>query len=61
MQLCGLCEFYWFYCDPYVKFEDLAFDNFNVIETLTNNNLPTYWFSDLNGSEDVVYLAFLFF
>jgi hypothetical protein len=60
MQLCGLCELYWLYCDPYVKFEDPTFDNFNAIGTLTTNNLPIDWFFDLNGSEDVVYLALLF-
>jgi hypothetical protein len=54
-------KFYQFYCDPYVKFEDLAFNDFNAIETLTNNNMPMDWFSDLNGGEDVVYLAILFF
>jgi hypothetical protein len=59
MQLCGFCER--FYCDPYVKFENPAFDNFNAIETLTTNNLPIDWFSNLNGSEDVVYLALLVF
>jgi hypothetical protein len=61
MQLCGFYELYWLYCDPYAKFEDPAFDKFNAIETLTNNNLPMDWFSNLNGSEDVVYFAFLFF
>jgi hypothetical protein len=59
-------EFYKLYIDidgfydPYVKFKDPTFDNFNAIETLTNNNLPMDWFFDLNGGEDVVYLAFLF-
>jgi hypothetical protein len=52
-------DIYGFY-DPYVKFEDPTFDNFNAIETLTNNNLPMDGFFDLNGGEDVVYLAFLF-
>jgi len=42
-------EFCMFYCDPYVKFEGLAFDDFNVIEALTNSNFPMEWFSDLNA------------
>jgi hypothetical protein len=54
-------KFYRFYCDPYVKFEDPTFKDFNAIENLTNNNLPMDWFSDLNDGDDVVYLAFLFF
>ncbi len=35
-------------CDPYVKFEDPTFDDFKVIKTLTNLNLPMEWFLDLN-------------
>ncbi len=35
-------------CDPYAKFEDPTFDDFNVIKTLTNSNLPMEWFFDLN-------------
>ncbi len=54
-------KFYRFYYDPYVKFEDPTFNDFNAIETLTNNNLPMDWFFDLNGGEDVIYLAFLVF
>lgn len=54
-------KFYQFYCDPYVKFEDLTFNDFNVVEILTNNNLSMDWFSNLNGGEDAVYFAFLFF
>ncbi len=50
-------EFYRLYCDPYAKFEDPTFDNFNVIETLTNSNLME-WFSDFNGGKD--YLVFSF-
>jgi hypothetical protein len=45
------------YCDPYAKFEDPIFDNFNVIETLTNSNLME-WFSDFNDGKD--YLVFSF-
>jgi hypothetical protein len=40
--------------------ENPTFNDFNAIETLTNN-LPMDWFDNLNGSEDDVYLAFLFF
>jgi hypothetical protein len=29
-------ELYWFYCDLYAKYENLAFDEFNSIQTLTN-------------------------
>jgi hypothetical protein len=39
-------DIYGFY-DPYVKFENPTFDNFNAIQTLTNNNLPMDWFSTL--------------
>jgi hypothetical protein len=43
-----------------MKFEDLTlyFDDFNVVETLTNSNLPMEWFFDFNGGKD--YLAFSF-
>jgi hypothetical protein len=37
-------KLYQFYHDPYVKFEDPTFNNFDAIETLTNNNLPMDWF-----------------
>jgi hypothetical protein len=65
MRLCGFYESsptrtLWLYCDPYVKFEDPTFDDFNAIKTLTNNLLMD-WFSNLNGSEDDVYLAFYIF
>lgn len=53
-------EFYKLYCDPYIFFNDLAFDDFNAIETLTNDALPIHQFSNLNGGKDVVYLAFPF-
>lgn len=53
-------ELYKLYCDPYTKFDDLAFDDFNVIETFTNDVLPMSWFSYLNGLEDTMYLAFSF-
>jgi hypothetical protein len=51
-------KLYKLYCDPYAKFEDLTFDDFNVIQTLNNSNFPLEWFSNLNGGED--YLAFSF-
>jgi hypothetical protein len=47
------------YCDPYTKFDDPTFDYFNVIEMFTNDVLPMSWFSNLNGLEDTMYLAFL--
>jgi hypothetical protein len=42
------------------KFDDLAFDDFNVIEMFTNDALPMNWFYDLNVPKDAMYLAFLF-
>jgi hypothetical protein len=48
------------YCDPYTKFDDPTFDDFNVIETLTNDVLSMSWFSNLNGLKDTMYLAFSF-
>jgi hypothetical protein len=53
-------KFYMFYCDPYLKFEDLAFDDFNVIETLTNFNLPMEWFFDLNAWQSELFGIFLY-
>ncbi len=53
-------ELYMLYCDPYIKFDDPAFDDFNVIEMLTNDVLPMSWFFDLNGLENTMYLAFSF-
>jgi len=46
------------YYDPCTKFEDLAFDDFNVIEAFTNSNLLMKWFFNLNNKED--YMAFSF-
>lgn len=37
-------KLYKFYCDPFAKFKTLAFDDYNVIGTLTNQNLPMNWF-----------------
>jgi hypothetical protein len=52
-------ELYRLYCDPYTRFDDPTFDDFNAIEALINDALPMNWFSNLNG-EDVVYLALSF-
>jgi hypothetical protein len=52
-------ELYRLYCDPYIKFDDLTINDFNVIEMFTNDVLPMSWFSNLNGLEDTMYLAFL--
>ncbi len=51
-------KFYRLYCDPYKRFNDLTFDNFNAIETADNENIPMSWFFDLNGRKDAMYLAF---
>jgi hypothetical protein len=51
-------ELYWLYCNPYAKYEDSAFDEFNSIQALTNHTLPLSCFSYLDGGEDVIYLAF---
>jgi hypothetical protein len=53
-------KLYRLYCDPYIKFDDPTFDDFNAIEILTNDVLPMSWFSNVNGGENVVYLAFSF-
>ncbi len=53
-------DLYKLYCDPYTKFDEPAIDDFNVIETLTNDALPMSCFFDLNGLEDTMYLAFSF-
>jgi hypothetical protein len=53
-------KLYRLYCDPYIKFDDPTFDDFNAIETFTNDVLPMNWFFYVNGGEDVVYLAFSF-
>lgn len=54
-------ELFMLYCDPYTRFDNLTFNDFNVIEMLTNDALPMSWFFDLNGLEDTTYLAFSFF
>jgi hypothetical protein len=53
-------KFYKLYCDLYIFFNDLAFDDFNAIETLTNDALPISQISNFNGGKDVVFLAFSF-
>jgi hypothetical protein len=53
-------ELYRLYYDPYTKFDDPTFDDFNVIETFTNDVLPMSWFSNINGLENTMYLAFSF-
>jgi hypothetical protein len=53
-------ELYKLYCHLYTRFDDLAFDDFNVIEMLTNDALPMNWFSNLNSIEDAMYLVFSF-
>jgi type VI protein secretion system component VasK len=53
-------KLYKLYCDPYTRFNDQTFDDFNAIETLTNDALPMNCFSKLNSLEDAMYLAFSF-
>ncbi len=53
-------EFYRLYCDPYTRFNDPTFNDFNAIETITNDVIPMNWFFYLNGGNNDVYLAFLF-
>jgi hypothetical protein len=50
-------KLYWFHCDLYVNYEDHGFDDSNFITTLTNDNLYMSWFSNLNGSVNVVYFS----
>ncbi len=51
-------KLYRLYCDPYMKFNDLAFDNFNAIEIVNNENLPMNWFYYFNDGKDAMYVAF---
>jgi hypothetical protein len=51
-------KLYRLYCVPYMKFNDLAFDDFNAIKITNNENLPMSWFFDCNGGKDTMYLAF---
>jgi len=53
-------KLYKLYCDPYTRFDDLTFDDFNVIETLSNDALLENCFYNLNSLEDAIYLAFSF-
>jgi hypothetical protein len=41
-----------------MKFNDLAFDNFNAIEIVNNENLPMNWFYYFNDGKDAMYVAF---
>lgn len=50
-------KLYRLYCDPYMKFNDLAFYNFNAIEIVDNDNLPMSWFFDFNGGKDAMYFG----
>ncbi len=50
-------KLYMLYCDPYMRFNDFAFDNFNVIEIANNENLPMSWFIHFNGGKDAMYLG----
>ncbi len=40
-------KLYMLYCVPYTRFDDLAFDEFNITDTLTNKNLPRVGFLTL--------------
>jgi len=42
-------EFYKLYCDLYIFFNDLTFDDFNAIETLTNDAFPISQFQWWKG------------
>lgn len=53
-------KLYKLYCDLYTRFDDLRFDDFNVIETFINDALLMNWFFDMNGRKDAMYLAFSF-
>jgi len=33
-------KLYWFYYDFFTKYEDSIFDDFNLVEALTNESLP---------------------
>jgi hypothetical protein len=37
-------ELYMLYCDPYTRFDDPTFDDFNAIQALINDALPMNWF-----------------
>jgi hypothetical protein len=36
----GQQELYWFYYDPFTKYEDLIFNNFNLVDASTNESFP---------------------
>jgi len=50
VKVCQL-DLYYFYFDPYTKFEDLAFDELKTLESLTSKNLPMSWCEDMNCEE----------
>jgi hypothetical protein len=41
-------------------YEDPSFEDFNLIEALTNEHFPLSWYLDVNVREDSIYLAFSF-
>lgn len=53
-------KLYKFYFDLYAKFEDLVFDNFHSVETLTNETYPISCFLNLNGGSGDKYFIFSF-
>jgi hypothetical protein len=53
-------EIYKLYCHSSTKFEDVDFDDFNLIGNLINPTMSMQWFLDLNGREYAKYLAFFF-
>jgi len=50
VKVCQL-EFYWLYYDPYIKFGDLIFYEFNVLWSFIHKNLPMNRCAYLNGEE----------
>jgi hypothetical protein len=48
-----VCQFdlYYFYFDPYTKFNNLAFDEPKTLESLGSKNLPMSWCEDMNNEE----------
>jgi hypothetical protein len=49
-KVCQL-EFYRLYFESYTKFNDLTFDEFKSLDSLTNKNLLMSWCEDLNDEE----------
>jgi hypothetical protein len=48
------------YYDPFTKYDNPTFDDFNFLFILSNDTFLMNWFFDLNGGEKKVYFAFLF-